>query len=808
MTIAVGISNKAFVGFPKGYDAYGHMSKVKFLVDNFPNTDWNYEWYSGQFFSEGSFPPLFHLVAAVLVGWFGVPLGESLIVLAATSFVVIACSLYGLVRIASGSRLAGLIAASLLLATNAFWSYVLLGGLYPRIVGMAFVALAAFFAILLFALRSRVAFVAMVLSLAGALSTHLLLGAIGIALSLLMVASMTTTVQQRLKEGAVLLVTAGLVVAYFYLPYALTLVRPAAVPLLTREYTAASLSTVLGGTDIASLPVFMVPAAIVVVAAAGLRRRILAVFAIAALGSLMYALVGLLVPGLFIYNFQPYQAVFFAAWFIAAVVGLALAGLRLPRWAMPVINVAALAFVALSPTRISTGVVSGDNPAKGQIESALHVDAADRQHRVGVSWDAASDWINARAGVPQTRGYQQQGVVEPDWQYWLESRLWSPDANYDEKDFLLDWYAIRSFYGGPDPRVVKRFADRPDLYRPQDATGQTFDYAGGTEILAARNTRSALVIGNDQAYGYLLRALGLSDIDSTALIPVRGGESLDDHSLAELRQFDLVVLYGYQARDLGSSFARLEEYVRGGGNLLIEANNSPLATSGSAPAPIPGTSIQGAQVGPDWKLTVADTQIAGGIDLGSFAPARYDGGPWGISYIPQSSISAWAHSVLLSDGRPVVVAGNLGAGHVLWSGMNLPYHAASTLNREESRLLGDAIAWTAPTERLSPEFQAEFVNPELRRVTVGSAATGVLLKENWVPNWVATVNGRAAPIYRAGPDFMYVPIPSGTARPATVEFQFTRTAVEWTGDAISVLAVIGLLGWLVWPWIRRRRASG
>ena len=784
------------------------MSKVKFLVDNFPNTDWNYEWYSGQFFSEGSFPPLFHVVAGVLVAWFGVPLGASLIVLAAASFVLIACSLYGVVRLATGSRLPGLIAASLLIATNAFWSYVLLGGLYPRIVGMAFVALAAFFAILYSAHRSRAAFVAMVLSLAGALSTHLLLGAIGVALTFLVVASMPTTLPRRLKDAAALLVSAVLVAAYFYLPYALMLVRPAPVPLLTREYVAASAATVLGGMDIASLPIFLVPVAVLVALAARLRSRLLPVFAIAALASLTYALVGLVVPGVFIYNFQPYQAVFFAAWFIAAVVGLALGGLRLPRWPMPVVAVAALAFVAVSPTRISTGVVNGDNPAKAQLESALHVDPTDRQHRVGVSWDAASDWIDSRSGVAQTRGYQQQGVVEADWQYWLESRLWSAEANYDEKDFLLDWYAIQSFYGGPDPRVAHRFADRPDLYRPSDATGQTFEYAGATEILSARTTRSALVIGSDQAYGYLLHALSLSDMDSTSLIPVRGGGALDGHALSELRQFDLVVLYGYQADDLARTFARLDEYVRAGGNLVIEANNSPLATAVSPPAPIPGTSIQSAQIGPAWNLSVADPQIAGGIDLGSFAPATYNGGPWGISYIPQASISAWAHPVLLSDGRPVVVAGTLGSGHVLWSGMNLPYHAASTVNREESRLLGNAIAWTAPTERPPPDFKAEFVNPKLRRVTVDSAGAGVLLKENWVPNWVATVNGRAAPIYRAGPDFMYVPIATGSATPAIVEFRFTRTLVEWTGDAISALAVIGLLGWLVWPRVRRRRGAG
>jgi uncharacterized membrane protein len=110
-TLAVGFANQAFVGFPKGYDAYGHMSKVKFLVDNFPNVDWNYEWYSGQFFSEGSFPPLFHYVAGAAVRWFGLSPGDALIGIAALSFVTIGGALYGVVRVAGGSRVAGLIAA-------------------------------------------------------------------------------------------------------------------------------------------------------------------------------------------------------------------------------------------------------------------------------------------------------------------------------------------------------------------------------------------------------------------------------------------------------------------------------------------------------------------------------------------------------------------------------------------------------------------------------------------------------------------------------------------------------------------------
>jgi hypothetical protein len=814
LTIGVGVINKAFAGFPKGYDAYGHMSKVKFLVENFPNSDWNYEWYSGQFFSEGSFPPLFHDLAAILVAFFGVSLAQSLVLIAAASFVVIAVALYGVVRVLGGGKLAGLIAAMVLLATSAFWSYVLVGGLYPRILGMAFVALFVLCAARYRSRRSRLVYVAMIAALAGALSTHLLVGAIAVAFGLLMVAFAPASGGRRLVDAVALLIPTMLVVAYFYLPYAVSLSRPAPLPLLTREYSAMSTVDALGGETIQALPVFLLPAVVIAIAAAYRYRRLpptqvaarlIAPVGIAAAAALTYALVGLPTPHQFIYAFQPAQALFFAAWFLALLAGLALIGLRLPRWSTAVIALILLGVVVVSPTRITDGVVNGDSPGKIQLQDALHLAPSDRQHRVGVSWDEGSDWIDARYAAPQTRGYQQQGVVEADWQYWLETRLWSADANYGEKNFLLDWYAIRAFYGGPDPQALNSFAVRPDLYRPQDPTGLTFNYVDATEVLSARTTRTALVIGTDSAYSDVMHALSFSDFDSRSLIPLRGGQYIDDHSASELRQFDMVILYDYLVRDLAKSFRMLDDYVQGGGALLVEANNSPLADTNQSPAPIPGSSIRAARVGPDWKLSSGSSQVTEGVDLGSFAPAVYNGGPWGISYIPEAAISSWARPVLFSDGRPVVVAGTLGAGHVLWSGMNLPYHAASTRNADESRLLASAISWAAPTAASGPTFQADFVNPEMRKVTVTSPAEGVLLKESWVPNWQASLNGQTTPIYRAGPDFMYVPIGNRTG---TVELEFTRTAVEWTGDALSIAAVVGLIGWVIEPWIRRRRAPG
>jgi hypothetical protein len=807
-TITTGILNGSFTGFPKGYDAYGHMSKIKLLVDYFPNVDWNYEWYSGMLYSLGSFPPLFHYMGGVLVALLGASTATALIFIAAISFVLIGWGLYGSVRVATGDHVAALVAALVLIGSPAYWTYIVEDGLYPRILGMAFTALFSFFAIFYYKLGGRLAYVAMVLSLAAALSSHLLVGAIAVAFAVVTIAALPQPVAFRVREALKVLVPTALVVAYFYLPYAQFIQRPASVPLFTRTYIQMPLSALFipgtPGAQFESLPFFVVPAVIVlplVGFAIGRRprepwvQRGLAVVALAGAASLVYAFVGFPAPSEFIYNFQPGQALFFAAWYLAAFIGIALSALKLPRLMGGVLVVALLAFAFITAPAVALGAVAGDNAVTRQLQASLNVNPSDRQFRVGVSWDGGSEWINSQSDVPQTRGYQQQGVLYPDWQYYLETAVWNPLPNYDEKNFLLDWYAIRSLYGGPDPGVAQRFQARPDLYAAigSNAGGGTFQYANSTPILSARSTRTALVIGSNASYTLVVKALALSGFDSRSLIPVRGGEYLDDHSAVDLAQFDEVILYGFSVHDPNRALALLRDYVQAGGGVVMEANNSPFEATGSAQEPIPGTQIQKTGIGPAWNFESRPSPVTSGIDFAAFAPATYQGGLWGISFIPPGQVSSWANPLLLSDGRPVLVAGALGRGRVVWSGMNLPYHVVSNQAEAESRLLSQEITWVSPGEATSPTYSADFVNPQLSRVTIASPAKGVLFKESWFANWHASVNGMSAGVYRAGPDFMYVPLGKEVTYPASITLEFTPSALERVSDAISALTLVGLL---------------
>ena len=822
VTLGVGVLNQSFTGFPKGYDAYGHLSKIKLLVDYFPNVDWNSEWYSGQLYSEGSFPALFHYFGALLVGLFGVSPPSALIAIAAASYLVTGWGLYGLVRVASGNRAAALLAALLLLSSSGFWIYIVEGGLYPRILGMAFLALFGFLVTLYVKRRSRLVYVATVLALAATLSSHLLVGAIGVAFGLLMIAAFPMPLTQKVRELAKLLIPTGLVVSYFYVPYALTLMKPGPLPLLTREYTAIPVSALVEpgqpGGQFESLPFFLVPLAVALTIASIVmmhRRTRLPVYAlgavvgIAALASLVYAFVGLPVPGLFLYAFQPGQALFFASWFLAAFIGLTLSQLKLPRWVGLALVMVLVSYTFVTSQDVVRGEYNGDNAVKRQVESALTVDPSERQYRVGVSWDGGSDWIGSQSDIPQTRGYQQQGVLHADWQYWLEQAVWSPRPNYAETSFLLNWYAVKTLYGGPDPAVVSRFEARPDLYTPLTpglpASARTFQYINPSPILSARSTSTALVIGSYSSYALILRAIALSGLDSNSLIPIRGGDYVDDHSAADLAQFSQVILYGFKVHDELRAMALIASYVRQGGSVLIEANNSPFEVTSSAPDPIPGGQVVKTGIGPSWNFDNVPGPITDNVDFNSFAAATYNGGPWGVSYIPVAQLKSWAQPVLFSGGRPVVVAGALGAGRVVWSGLNLPFHSVINQAIEESRLLAQEIAWAAPDHGGSASYSTNFVNPQLRRIVVSSPAAGVLFKENWFADWHASVNGTAAQVFRAGPDFMYVPLESSVTYPVQLEFAFTRSLLEWSSDGISVLAVIGLVAYFAAGVISRRR---
>ena len=214
-------------------------------------------------------------------------------------------------------------------------------------------------------------------------------------------------------------------------------------------------------------------------------------------------------------------------------------------------------------------------------------------------------------------------------------------------------------------------------------------------------------------------------------------------------------LYNYQYRSKEKAFELLSSYVRGGGRLFWETHGSPDEV-GELPAPAPVSRTEKGSLDETWDLD-SKAAIGQGVNVDDFNASSYEGGPWGISAAKRDDLRSWARPILEQEGQVLLAGGEYGQGRVVWSGFNLPYHMSyGRKNVQEAKLFQQALQWLFGDEsRAAPSYQAEFINPEKREVTLDSGAKGVLFKESYFPEWQAsfvTEDGKQSlPIYQAGP---------------------------------------------------------
>ena len=796
----VGLITGAFAGPVKGYDGWGHLTKVVLVLRDFPAIDWNYDWYSGSPFFLGGYPPLFYLAAGGLA-LVGVDQMAAMNLLIGLSYVAMTLSLYALARIVTDSRVAGFVAAGVLVGTPAIWTPYVQAGLYTRILGMAFTSVA--FVLLVFYLRrpSTARYLWCVLAVWGALNSHVVLGALAV-FALALVVVLTPDGEARTRAWRLgLLVPPVLLSAYYYVPLAL-------------YSTGAAVSASYPPLEIGSLgaifPAFIVGASLV-----GWLRfpfggrtsapRLMLVCGIVCAACLLYAFA----PVPRVAGLRTPDMLFFMAWFLAAIAGLASGSVRIPTvaWQRGFVGTVILAATLISILAVIpfiTGTMVRD-PVRPETAQAgwQPLGPTDNNFRVASPTDNLSVWLNGVYDVPQTRGYAAiPQIPNPAWQFWLDSTLWNGDAAEPQRTFLLDWYAVKWIYV-PAPYmpsttgVLPKLQQHPELYQRLASTNSgeslTFSYMRPTPVALATNAPNVLVVGAPENYEVVFRDLSYSGFDSAHVIPVQGGAYVDDYSVEDLNRFDEVLIYGGRAHDTARAFDLLNRYVRTGGGLVVEASGSPLGAS--EPFPITGATRQ-AKDG-QWSFRAASSQVTDGIDFAGFSPARFGDGPWGVS--AAGGVRSWAQAVLWSGPDAVVVAGRLGQGRVVWSGLNLPFHIDSYRNAEESRFLTTAMSWASRGgASASVVSSARRDGPEQMTVSVESAARGVIFKESWFDRWHAYVNGREVNIARVGPGFMYVMLPTETKFPATVRWRYEKSALDWSGIVISAATLLALVTWPRW----------
>ena len=819
--IVLGAATGAFTGTVKGYDGWGHLTKVVLVLRDFPAVDWNYDWYSGSPFFLGGYPPLFYFAASA-VAWLGVNGAVAMNLLMALSYVGMTLSLYGLVRVASGSRLAAIVASGLLLATAADWTPFVQQGLYTRIFGMGFASVAILAATLYVRRQTIARYAICIVAVWGALNSHVVLGALAVfAVGLVLVLVPGADGHTRPSRAA-LLIPPILLSAFYYLPLAF---YSQSGGQLTAAYPPLGVADlVLPAAPYVNAPLVPLLPITVLALIAWLRfrsrppiavtTRLMLVCGLLSAALLLYALAPLpRVPGL-----RSYDMLFFLGWFLAALTGLALGSIKisLARWqentgAVVLVAATLVAILGVVPFVTQTMVRNAATPQTA-LSGWQPIDAAETNFRVASPSDNLSVWLNAIYDVPQTRGYGAgPQITNPDWQFWLDSTAWNGNASEAQRRFLFDWYAVKWIYV-PAPYmsstagVVPKLTGHPELYAAlpstDGATSLTFSYLDPTPIAVATNAPTILVIGQPENYQVVVRDLSYSDFDTAHAIPVQGGPYVDDYTAQDLARFDEVLIYGGLAHDHARALDLLNGYVTSGGGLIVESNGSPLASGSGLSEPLPITGTADHQVAGDWQFAPESSPITDGIDFSSFGPPIYNGGPWTVA--AATGVKSWAHAVVRSGADPVVVAGQLGQGRVVWSGLNLPFHIDSYRSAEESRFLTTAAAWASRSQNdVAAMSSANREGPQQVTISVKSQARGVLFKESWFDRWHAFVNGREVDVLRAGPGFMYVLLPNDSKFPATVQWRYEKSPADWAGIAVSVVALIALITWPRWRgWLR------
>ena len=486
-------------------------------------------------------------------------------------------------------------------------------------------------------------------------------------------------------------------------------------------------------------------------------------------------------------------------------------------------------------------------------------------------------WWNSLYSTPLARGYIDPpiGIAERWGLFWMDAAFgvgkegkssleddWKVPEAVVEKNiaFLLDWNAVKylegnhegqSSLGGLSPILTsdKFVADEKEQavsgkyflgsqeYYLESQKKSNWDetlsqklhfYKIKDELVSpihqATNAPAVLVIGGKDAFDTVIRFFGMMGLDSRKIIVASGPKLVDDAPLAQMMDFDALVLYKYDYKNYSKSWERIAKYLENGGKVFIDTGPEVKESSSvDLPAKFPkilpeifpvGQTKRG-DLGTTWEGEIGDFGYFENVNLEEFSPLQFDKNPWNISYAAngKTDLREGASALLYSHGYPVLAEQEIGKGKIIWSGINLPYHVLYNYNFAEGKLLANVFSQLFEFGGPKVEQTLNWVSPE-KRIISSQNAKGVLFKEEAFDGWSAKVssqNGSSGlQIYKVGPTFpgfMYVRIPQKVqSNPFSVTFFYNGSPASWLTNMVSLATIILILDYLLFKnWLIGKR---
>lgn len=389
-----------------------------------------------------------------------------------------------------------------------------------------------------------------------------------------------------------------------------------------------------------------------------------------------------------------------------------------------------------------------------------------------------AQYFTVFSGTSQIQAYTNQlSLIHATWGYQLgvfySEEYGSPEALND----LADWLGIRYVFIDPGLDPIEKYETAGWDPISNEAGDQVMWNPRAPEMATASTRPTILIIGGQDngSYNQLFRLANEGLAPYSQFTIVEGIDRIDRYSLDELRRFDILFLHGYDYKNSSRAWSLLNDYVSQGGSLFVDTGwqfEVPEWEFEQAPQVLPVGELSWTNSGQVSNYSLENTEIAGDVDTARFDPMVWEDQAWSFSGADRTSLREWGRPILSVRGRPLIVAGELGQGRVVWSGMNFVAHLVAYENEEEQRLLNNLLRWLGRGQDEGDLETVEVIRNHPDRVdfSVATAAddvTWLYWREAYYPNWQAYVEdgtgNHEIPIYRAGPGFMLMPIetPSG-----------------------------------------------
>ncbi|RME45565.1 MAG: hypothetical protein D6791_10410 [Chloroflexi bacterium] len=457
---------------------------------------------------------------------------------------------------------------------------------------------------------------------------------------------------------------------------------------------------------------------------------------------------------------------------------------RLPAWSQraPVLAFIVVALLAADHARslplIHLRPPREDVVAIGNRLATLHGwrEATLDQSRLG---SAASYFFSALGGREQLFGWAYQGARTASTVAALNEAM-----RFGNVAYLRDRLTL---LGTDDVVLLNELDVAPEVAEALVEAGFRPDYAGDTATLYHRDGGPRAYVADWHVLGIGRGARALAYLFPQ--IVVGTSTRVDDYSLEELLRYQTLVLSGFDWHHRQTAESLVRQAAEAGVRVVIDLTGVPTHPLARIPRFL---DVWGERV----ILADAPVRVYGRDRTFDLEPFGDNASLW-YGHTPQGLDTEVLTFEYVGETAAVLGYKTYGNGRVWFVGINLPYHAALTRDPAATEILADLLG-------LPPDTPSAYEAVPLTNYVAdqsGYAFTYALTRPDTllVPvayhdGTVITVDGRPV----AGHSFEKLVAFEAPAGEHVVEIRVRPTRIYLLGRLVSVLALLGLIGLLLW----------